>query len=120
MTFRSWIHQSSWGKALMILAALIVAPLVVFAYKYNRGDKLEHWIFWVIGDAVLYLFGEQFPLVCAVSRNSSKRRSRSRSGIGGLTPIMQGAQALWNGSLWLQIGVQAVVPYVLAVAREFD
>ncbi|GAA5839661.1 hypothetical protein JCM3766R1_000935 [Sporobolomyces carnicolor] len=93
MTFRSWIHQSSWAKALMILASLFVAPLVVFAYKYNRGDKLEHWIFWVIGDAVLYLFG-----------------------IGGLTPIMQGAQALWNGSLWLQIGVQAVVPYVLAAA----
>ncbi|GAA5905946.1 uncharacterized protein JCM6883_002501 [Sporobolomyces salmoneus] len=91
-TFRNWIRTSSWGKALMIVLSIFLAPLVVFAYAYERGAKLEHWIWWVLIDVVLYLYG-----------------------IGGFSPLLQGAEALWNGSFWLQISIQAIVPYALAV-----
>jgi hypothetical protein len=42
----------------MSIFTLVVGPLVVFLYKYQRGAKLPHWLLWVLLGLALYLTGK--------------------------------------------------------------
>ncbi|GAA5888104.1 hypothetical protein JCM16303_001506 [Sporobolomyces ruberrimus] len=92
MTFQTIIQETA-GRIGMTIVSLVLPPLVVLAYKYRRGVKLSHWMWWFIADLFLWV-----------------------SGLGGTTPLWAGVKDVWNGAQWVDIGVQSILPYVTAIA----
>ncbi|GAA5979186.1 hypothetical protein JCM5350_007093 [Sporobolomyces pararoseus] len=82
------------GRAFMTVLSFILAPLVVFAYKYIGNVKSTHWILWVVLDAFLWL-----------------------TGLGGFDPFWQWARGAWDGNMdWPRLSIQSVLPFGLAIA----
>ncbi|GAA6016820.1 hypothetical protein JCM11491_001817 [Sporobolomyces phaffii] len=94
MPFQTWIHEVS-GKILMSILSLVVGPLVVFAYKYQRGAKLSHWLLWVLLVSALTSTWLALP-----------------TGIGGFDPLWSWGRQAINGQYnWGRISIQSAIPY---------